>query len=40
MTVVRPSLASGLPLHDRLQAIDASLERVAEKRGYPENGNA
>jgi hypothetical protein len=36
----RPPLeASGLKLHDRLSGITASLERVAEKRGYPGNCN-
>jgi hypothetical protein len=36
----RPPLeASGLKLHDRLRGITASLERVAEKRGYPGNCN-
>ena len=36
----RPPLeASGLKLHDRLSGITASLERVAEKRGYPRNCN-
>ena len=36
----RPPLeASGLKLHDRLDAITASLERAAEKRGYPKNCN-
>ncbi len=34
----RPPLeASGLKLHDRLSAIEASLERVGEKRGSPKN---
>ena len=32
-----PLKASGLGLHDRLQAIDASLQRVAEKRGSPKS---
>jgi hypothetical protein len=32
-----PLCASGLKLHDRLQAIRASLDRVAEKGGCPEN---
>jgi hypothetical protein len=36
----RPPLeASGLKLHDRLSRITASLEGVAEKRGYPGNCN-
>src|SRR5207253_10087510 len=36
----RPPLeASGLKLHARLSAITASLERVAEKRGYRGNCN-
>jgi hypothetical protein len=36
----RPPLeASGLQLHSRLSAIEASLERVAEKRGYPGSCN-
>ena len=34
-----PLEASGLQLRDRLEAIDASLQRVAEKRGSPENCN-
>jgi hypothetical protein len=34
-----PLVASGLRLHDRLSGITASLERVAEKRGYPGNCN-
>jgi hypothetical protein len=34
-----PLAASGLKLHERLSAIEASLERVAEKRGCPENCN-
>ena len=34
----RPPLeASGLKLHERLSTITASLERVAEKRGFPTN---
>jgi hypothetical protein len=34
----RPPLeASGLKLHDRLSAVAASLDRVAEKRGSPKN---
>jgi hypothetical protein len=32
-----PLEAAGLQLHDRLEAIDASLGRVAEKRGSPKN---
>ena len=32
-----PLQASGLRLRERLQAIDASIERVAEKRGFPTN---
>jgi hypothetical protein len=36
----RPPLeASGLKLHQRLGAITASLDRVAEKRGFPTNCN-
>jgi hypothetical protein len=36
----RPPLeAAGLKLHDRLSAINASLDRVAEKRGSPANCN-
>ena len=36
----RPPLdASGLKLHDRLNAIDASLERAAEKGGCRPNSN-
>jgi hypothetical protein len=36
----RPPLeASGLKLRDRLSAVAASLERVAEKRGSPRNSN-
>jgi hypothetical protein len=32
----RPPLeASGLKLHDRLSQISASIDRVAEKRGFP-----
>ena len=34
----RPPLeASGLKLHDRLQAITQSLDRVEEKGGHPAN---
>jgi hypothetical protein len=37
----RPPLeASGLKLHDRLSHINASIERVAEKRGFPSSLNA
>jgi hypothetical protein len=37
----RPPLeASGLKLHERLSAVAASLDRVAEKRGSPKNCNA
>jgi hypothetical protein len=37
----RPPLeASGLKLHERLSAITASLDRVAEKRGSRKNSNA
>jgi hypothetical protein len=32
-----PLEAAGLKLHDRLSAIHASLDRVAEKRGSREN---
>lgn len=32
-----PLDAAGLRLYDRLQAIDASISRVAEKRGFPTN---
>jgi hypothetical protein len=32
-----PLQASGLKLHERLTAVATSLERVAEKRGYPKN---
>ena len=35
-----PLCASGLRLHDRLAAIDASLGRVAEKGGCPRNSGA
>jgi hypothetical protein len=36
----RPPLeASGLKLHGRISGIQASLQRVAEKRGYPGNCN-
>jgi Transposase, Mutator family len=36
----RPPLeASGLQLHDRLSQISASIDRVAEKRGFPSNLN-
>jgi hypothetical protein len=37
----RPPLeASGLKLHDRLTKISASINRVAEKRGFPSSLNA
>jgi hypothetical protein len=37
----RPPLqASGLKLHDRLSHINASIQRVAEKRGFPSSLNA
>ena len=37
----RPPLeASGLKLYDRLTQISASIERVAEKRGFPSRLNA
>lgn len=37
----RPPLeASGLKLHERLSAIDASLEQVAEKGGFPPNSGS
>lgn len=37
----RPPLeASGLKLHDRLTQISASIDRVAEKRGFPSSLNA
>jgi hypothetical protein len=37
----RPPLeASGLKLHDRLTKISASINRVAEKRGFPSNLSA
>ncbi len=35
-----PLSASGLLLHDRLTEISASIDRVAEKRGFPSNLNA
>jgi hypothetical protein len=36
----RPPLeASGLKLHERLSAIEKSLDRVEEKRGYRANSN-
>ena len=35
-----PLSASGLKLHDRLTQISASIERVAEKRGFPSRLNA
>jgi hypothetical protein len=37
----RPPLeASGLKLHDRLTQINSSIQRVAEKRGFPSSLNA
>jgi hypothetical protein len=35
-----PLSASGLKLHERLTQISASIERVAEKRGFPSSLNA
>ncbi len=35
-----PLSASGLKLHDRLTQISASIDRVAEKRGFPSSLNA
>ncbi len=35
-----PLSASGLTLHERLTQISASIDRVAEKRGFPSNLNA
>ncbi len=35
-----PLSASGLMLHDRLTQISASIDRVAEKRGFPSRLNA
>jgi hypothetical protein len=34
-----PLCASGLKLHDRLTQISTSIERVAEKRGFPSSLN-